>query len=205
MARGELERTTASTEAGQFSLGERRVMSVDDARLWATVRGPSARSCRSSVWFGGLDRALVRADRGRAGRGGAAGGVGRWRGAGPRRARHARRGSSTAHTSDRQLRSPGRRPITSTLRRVSPKVRSIRLEWPSGHPPGRLFPLTGCSGPAATPSPNSCATCCQSGGCGPTLGLSGRGRRSATTSRRRADPTKRHGGCCRCCHRGRVP
>jgi len=45
----------------------------------------------------------------------------------PRQPRPAR--SSTAHTSDRQDRSPGRRPITLVLRRVSPKVRSIRLEW----------------------------------------------------------------------------
>jgi hypothetical protein len=45
----------------------------------------------------------------------------------PRQPRPAR--SSTAHTSDKQDRSPGRRPITLVLRRVSPKVRSIRLEW----------------------------------------------------------------------------
>jgi hypothetical protein len=45
----------------------------------------------------------------------------------PRQPREAR--SSTAHTSDRQLRSPGSRPITLTRRRVSPKVRSIRLVW----------------------------------------------------------------------------
>jgi hypothetical protein len=37
--------------------------------------------------------------------------------------------SSTAQTSDRQDCSPGSRPITLTRRRVSPKVRSIRLEW----------------------------------------------------------------------------
>ncbi len=35
--------------------------------------------------------------------------------------------SSTAQTRDRQLCSPGRRPITFIRRRVSPKVRSIRL------------------------------------------------------------------------------
>jgi hypothetical protein len=45
----------------------------------------------------------------------------------PRQPREAR--SSTAHTSDKQLRSPGSRPITLTLRLVSPKVRSIRLVW----------------------------------------------------------------------------
>jgi hypothetical protein len=44
----------------------------------------------------------------------------------PRQPRLAR--SSTAHTSDRQERSPGRRPITFTRRRVSPKVRSMKLE-----------------------------------------------------------------------------
>jgi len=37
--------------------------------------------------------------------------------------------SSTAQTRLRQLCSPGSRPITFTLRLVSPKVRSIRLEW----------------------------------------------------------------------------
>jgi hypothetical protein len=37
--------------------------------------------------------------------------------------------SRTAQTSDRQLCSPGSRPITLTRRRVSPKVRSIRLAW----------------------------------------------------------------------------
>jgi hypothetical protein len=37
--------------------------------------------------------------------------------------------SSTAQTRLRRLCSPGSRPITFTLRRVSPKVRSIRLEW----------------------------------------------------------------------------
>jgi hypothetical protein len=36
--------------------------------------------------------------------------------------------SSTAHTSDRQERSPGNRPMTLTRRRVSPKVRSMTLE-----------------------------------------------------------------------------
>ena len=37
--------------------------------------------------------------------------------------------SSTAHTSDRQVVSPGSRPITLVRRRVSPKVRSMKLEW----------------------------------------------------------------------------
>jgi hypothetical protein len=37
--------------------------------------------------------------------------------------------SSTAQTSDRHERSPGNRPITLVCRRVSPKVRSIRLVW----------------------------------------------------------------------------
>ena len=37
--------------------------------------------------------------------------------------------SSTAQTSDRQLCSPGKRPITFTRRRLSPKVRSSRLLW----------------------------------------------------------------------------
>src|SRR6266516_3446151 len=45
----------------------------------------------------------------------------------PRQPRDAR--SKTAHTSDRQLVSPGSRPITLTRRRVSPKVRSMKLEW----------------------------------------------------------------------------
>ncbi len=45
----------------------------------------------------------------------------------PRQPRLAR--SRTAHTSDRQLVSPGRRPMTLTRRRDSPKVRSMRLEW----------------------------------------------------------------------------
>jgi hypothetical protein len=45
----------------------------------------------------------------------------------PRHPRLAR--SRTAHTSDRQLRSPGRRPMTFTRRRVSPNVRSMKLEW----------------------------------------------------------------------------
>jgi hypothetical protein len=44
----------------------------------------------------------------------------------PRQPREAR--SSTAHTSDRQLVSPGSRPITLVRRRVSPKVRSMKLE-----------------------------------------------------------------------------
>ena len=44
----------------------------------------------------------------------------------PRQPREAR--SSTAQTSDRQLVSPGSRPITLTRRRVSPKVRSMKLE-----------------------------------------------------------------------------
>jgi len=43
----------------------------------------------------------------------------------PRQPRLAR--SSTAHTRPRQLRSPGRRPITLTRRRVSPKVRSLEV------------------------------------------------------------------------------
>jgi hypothetical protein len=37
--------------------------------------------------------------------------------------------SRTAQTRLRQLSSPGRRPITLIRRRVSPKVRSVRLEW----------------------------------------------------------------------------
>ena len=41
----------------------------------------------------------------------------------PRQPREAR--SSTAHTRVRQLVSPGSRPMTLTLLRVSPKVRSI--------------------------------------------------------------------------------
>ena len=45
----------------------------------------------------------------------------------PRQPRLAR--SSTAHTSDRQERSPGSRPMTLVRRRVSPKVRSMKLEW----------------------------------------------------------------------------
>jgi hypothetical protein len=44
----------------------------------------------------------------------------------PRQPRLAR--SNTAHTSDKQLVSPGRRPITFTRRRDSPKVRSMKLE-----------------------------------------------------------------------------
>jgi hypothetical protein len=44
----------------------------------------------------------------------------------PRQPAEAR--SSTAHTSDRQECSPGSRPITLTRRRVSPKVRSMKLE-----------------------------------------------------------------------------
>src|ERR671919_1193428 len=44
----------------------------------------------------------------------------------PRQPRLAR--SSTAHTSDRHERSPGSRPMTFTRRRVSPKVRSMKLE-----------------------------------------------------------------------------
>ena len=44
----------------------------------------------------------------------------------PRQPRLAR--SSTAHTSDTQVASPGSRPITLTRRRVSPKVRSMKLE-----------------------------------------------------------------------------
>lgn len=44
----------------------------------------------------------------------------------PRQERLAR--SSTAHTSFVQLASPGRRPITFTLLRVSPKVRSTKFE-----------------------------------------------------------------------------
>lgn len=44
----------------------------------------------------------------------------------PRQPRDAR--SRTAHTSDRQLVSPGRRPMTLLRRRVSPKVRSMNLE-----------------------------------------------------------------------------
>ena len=47
--------------------------------------------------------------------------------ANPRHPAEAR--SSTAHTSDRQECSPGSRPITLTRRRVSPKVRSMKLEW----------------------------------------------------------------------------
>lgn len=35
----------------------------------------------------------------------------------------------TAQTSDRQLCSPGSRPMTLTLWRVSQKVRSMTLEW----------------------------------------------------------------------------
>ena len=68
----------------------------------------------------------------------------------PRQPRPAR--SSTAHTSDRHERSPGSRPITFTRRRVSPKVRSMKLEWrmrpwwrtprpawsPGPRPPGRV-------------------------------------------------------------------
>jgi hypothetical protein len=45
----------------------------------------------------------------------------------PRQPRLAR--SSTAHPSDKQERSPGSRPMTFTRRRVSPKVRSMKLEW----------------------------------------------------------------------------
>jgi hypothetical protein len=45
----------------------------------------------------------------------------------PRQPREAR--SSTAHTRLTHERSPGSRPITLTRRRVSPKVRSIRLVW----------------------------------------------------------------------------
>jgi hypothetical protein len=45
----------------------------------------------------------------------------------PRQPREAR--SSTAHTRLRQERSPGSRPMTLLRRRVSPKVRSIRLVW----------------------------------------------------------------------------
>ena len=45
----------------------------------------------------------------------------------PRQPRLAR--SSTAHTRLRQDRSPGSRPMTFTRRRVSPKVRSMKLEW----------------------------------------------------------------------------
>jgi hypothetical protein len=44
----------------------------------------------------------------------------------PRQPREAR--SSTAHTRFTQLTSPGSRPITFTRRRVSPKVRSMKLE-----------------------------------------------------------------------------
>src|SRR3954451_1152782 len=44
----------------------------------------------------------------------------------PRAPREAR--SSTAQTSPRQLVSPGSRPMTFTRRRVSPKVRSMKLE-----------------------------------------------------------------------------
>jgi hypothetical protein len=44
----------------------------------------------------------------------------------PRQPREAR--SSTAHTSDMQLVSPGSRPMTLTRRRVSPKVRPMKLE-----------------------------------------------------------------------------
>ena len=44
----------------------------------------------------------------------------------PRQPRLAR--SSTAHTSDTHERSPGSRPMTFTRRRVSPKVRSMKLE-----------------------------------------------------------------------------
>ena len=36
--------------------------------------------------------------------------------------------SSTAHTRPRQERSPGSWPMTLTLRRVSPKVRSMKFE-----------------------------------------------------------------------------
>ena len=46
--------------------------------------------------------------------------------ASPRQPREAR--SSTAHTRLRQLASPGSRPMTFTRRRVSPKVRSMKLE-----------------------------------------------------------------------------
>jgi hypothetical protein len=45
----------------------------------------------------------------------------------PRQPREAR--SSTAQTRDRQLGSPGSQPMTLTRRRVSPKVRSMKLEW----------------------------------------------------------------------------
>ena len=38
--------------------------------------------------------------------------------------------SSTAHTSEMQVCSPGRRPITLTRRRVSPKVRSMIIWSP---------------------------------------------------------------------------
>lgn len=44
----------------------------------------------------------------------------------PRQTRLAR--SSTAHTSDLQLTSPGSRPMTFVRRRVSPKLRSMKFE-----------------------------------------------------------------------------